>query len=141
EPEAKLDWNQRALAMARESADERAQKWIGSLLNNIGWVHFESGRYQQAMRAFEEELRWLEPRGDRRKIVIARYSIGRVLRAQGKLAEALALQRELHESLTASGNEDPYVVEEIAENLHALGEAREARAFFAQAHAELDKDV
>ncbi|MDQ2913705.1 MAG: tetratricopeptide repeat protein [Chloroflexota bacterium] len=140
EPKAKLEWNQRALAMARESADERAQQWVGSLLNNIGWTYFDAGRHDDALRAFEDELRWLEPRGNKGKIAIARYSIGRVLRAQGKLGEALALQRELHDSLSASGGEDPYVIEEVAENLHALGRPQEARPFFARAHAGLNKD-
>jgi tetratricopeptide (TPR) repeat protein/membrane protease YdiL (CAAX protease family) len=140
EPAAKLEWNQRALEMARGSADARAQRWVGSLLNNIGWTHFDAGRHDDAMRTFEEELRWLEPRGDNKKIRIARYSIGRVLRAQGRVKEALALQRELADALSASGVEDPYVVEEVAENLHALGRPEEARPFFARAHAKLIKD-
>jgi tetratricopeptide (TPR) repeat protein len=83
----------------------------------------------------------LEPRGDERKIAIARYSIGRVLRAQGKLEEALDLQSKLHEALSASGGEDPYVIEEVAENLYALGRAQEARPFFARAHAGLNGDT
>jgi tetratricopeptide (TPR) repeat protein len=141
EPAAKLEWNQRALDMARSSADPHAQRWVGSLLNNIGWTHFDAGRYDDAMRAFEEELRWLEPRGDAKKITIARYSIGRILRAQGRLTEALALQRELHDALSVSGGEDPYVIEEVAENLHALGRWEEARPFFARAHAMLSKDI
>ncbi|HEV8536221.1 MAG TPA: tetratricopeptide repeat protein [Candidatus Limnocylindria bacterium] len=140
EPDAKLEWGRRALEMARGSADPRAQRWVGSLLNNIGWTHFDAGRYAEAMRAFEEELRWLEPRGEEKKLAIARYSVGRVLRAQGRLAEALALQRELHNAIAASGGEDPFVVEEVAENLHALGRREEARPFFARAHAGLSKD-
>jgi tetratricopeptide (TPR) repeat protein len=141
EPKAKLEWNQRALTMARNSTDRRAQNWVGSLLNNIGWVHFDAGRYEDAMRAFEDELRWLEPRGDQRKISIARYSIGRVLRAQGKFEEALSLQRELDHELSASGDQDPYVLEEIAESLAALGRTQEARPFFARAHAGLNADA
>ena len=140
ELEAKLEWNQRALEMARGSADPRAQRWVGSLLNNVGWAYFEAGQHENAMRAFEDELRWLEPRGDKGKIAIARYSIGRILRAQGKLEEALELQSTLHDALSASGNEDPYVIEEVAENLHALGRAQEARPFFARAHAGLNGD-
>jgi tetratricopeptide (TPR) repeat protein len=141
EPSAKLEWNQRALDMARASADPRAQRWVGSLLNNIGWTHFDARRYDDAMAAFEEELRWLEPRGDDQKIAVARYSIGRVLRAQGRPTEALALQRKLDDALSASGKEDPYVAEEVAENLHALGRPDEARPFFARAHARLSKDA
>lgn len=138
--EQKLAWNERALVMARGSEDPRAQRWIGSLLNNIGWTHFAAGRTDDALRIFGEHVHWLGSRGDAAALRIARYAVGRVLRAQGKHEEALALQRHLYDEWTAASVKPPYVTEEIAECLQALGRAHEARPFYASAYEELSKD-
>ena len=35
-------WTQRGIALAEEQAD--ASYWLGPLLNNLGWEHYEAGR-------------------------------------------------------------------------------------------------
>ena len=66
--------------------------------------------------------------------------MGRTLRSLGRAEEALALQRTLLAEWEAAGEAGPYVLEEIAECLLALGRSDEARPFFARAHTELSKD-
>jgi hypothetical protein len=59
----------------------------------------------------------------------------------GRLAEALALQREVLEHGTALGDEDGFVSEEIGECLLALGQQDEARPHFARAYDLLSRDA
>ena len=65
--------------------------------------------------------------------------MARQLRALGRHDEALARLRELEAELSAAGETDGFVPEEIAENLLALGRTDDARPFFAQAHAQLSQ--
>jgi tetratricopeptide (TPR) repeat protein len=127
-----LAWNEKALALAEKSADPKAQGWIGSLLNNIGWTYYDKGEYAKALATFERDWKWFEARQKDEAARIARYSVGKTLRALGRLDEALAMQQKL--------KPDGYVLEEIAECLLALKRSTEARPYFAQALAELSQD-
>ena len=40
-PEARLDWNLKAIEYAENSANERARNWLASLYNNTGWTLFD----------------------------------------------------------------------------------------------------
>lgn len=53
----------------------------------------------------------------------------------------LATQRELLKEFTDIGETDGYVYEEMGGCLLALGQAAEARQYFARAYAELSKDL
>jgi tetratricopeptide (TPR) repeat protein len=127
-----LEWNQKALALAEKSSDPKAQGWIGSLLNNIGWAYYDKGEYAKALDCFERDRKWFENRQKDEPVRIARYSIGKTLRALGRTEEALALQQKL--------KPDGYVLEEIAECLLALKRSAEARPYFAHAFELLSKD-
>ena len=53
--EGKLrEWTERGLALA-ESEPEAAY-WAGSLLNNLGWHHYDAGEYEAALEVFERGL-------------------------------------------------------------------------------------
>lgn len=127
-----LEWNEKALAFAEKSSDPKAQGWIGSLLNNIGWTYYDKGEYAKALAAFERDLKWFEERKKDEPARIARYSIGKTYRAMGRLEEALGLQQKL--------KPDGYVLEEIAECLLALKRTAEAKPYFARAYELLAKD-
>jgi tetratricopeptide (TPR) repeat protein len=124
------EWNLKALVLAEKSPDPKAQAWVGSLLNNIGWAHYDKGEYREALAAFERDVKWFDERKKTEPARIARYSAGKTVRALGRYEEALQLQKSL--------KPDGYVHEEIAECLLALG--RDARAEFALAYAELNRD-
>ncbi len=135
--EESLTWNLRALDLAQSSAEPRAQRWQGSLYNNIGWSYFAEGRYTDALAMFERALERRQIDGQEKEIGVARWCIGRTLRALGRPDEALALQQ----SLLATLAEDGYVSEEIGECLLVLGRAEEARPHFRRAADLLSRDI
>lgn len=140
-PDRRLAWNERALAMAERSTDPKAQRWAGSLYNNLGWTYHDRGDFDAALMLFERALTWHLVHGTPQSIHIARWSVARAWRSLGRVGEALAAQRALFAALTATNATDVYVLEEIAECLHALGDHAAARPFFTATHAELAADA
>lgn len=132
-----LMWNLRALDLAQSSADSRAQRWQGSLYNNIGWGYFTEGRYADALAMFERALEQQRMDGAEKEIGVAQWCIGRTLRALGRTDEALTLQQ----SLLAIMHEDGYVSEEVGECLLTLRREDEARSHFRKAADLLSRDI
>ena len=134
-PEVGLDWNEKALALAEQSADPKTRKWLGSLYNNMGWTHHDAGRYAEALELFEKALKFRQAQGMEQPIRIAKWCVARCLRSLGRVNEALVKQR----ALEAEGEGD-YVFEEIGECLLSLGLESEAQPYFAKAYSTLSKD-
>ena len=134
--QAGMDWNERALALAIESDQPAANKWKGSLLNNMGWSYHGLEHYERAMELFEQVLALRLEQGEPGPIRIARWCVGRCYRSLGKLEVALSVQRSLEQDPAADG----YVFEEIGECLHAMGDIDEAKPSFAMAYELLSKD-
>ena len=135
------EWNWRALALAEHSADPRARRWQGSLLNNLGWTYHAAGEFARALDLFERAAAFRQAQGQPRETRIARWCVARTLRSLGRLEAALAVQQALHAEAEAAGEPDGFVWEEIAECLLALGRPAEARPYFAQAHRLLAQDA
>lgn len=140
EPAKRLDWNLRALALATESADTVAQKWQGSLLNNIGWTYFDQVDYPTAITYFTRCQHYFEAKDDLNRTLIARWSIAKSRRMMGELEAALNAQMAILALRREAGLSVGYTVEEIAECLYGLGKSADAAPYFAQAHAELSQD-
>ena len=140
-PDDRLDWNLRALSLARSSEHPAARRWQGSLFNNIGWTYHDREQYEDALAMFEDALAWREEQNQPTEILIARWCIARALRSLGRIDEALAMQEELLEIHREAGSSDGYVSEEIGECLLALDRADDARPYFADAYAALSKDT
>jgi tetratricopeptide (TPR) repeat protein len=138
--EQQLAWNLRALELAEQTSDDRAQKWLASLYNNIGWTHHDRGQYQQALDYFQKALKCREERRQDREIRIARWCIARCLRSLGRLEESLGIQRQLLAEVDQLGETDGYVHAELGECLLALGRDPEAKRHFALAYAALSQD-
>ena len=136
-----LVWNHKALDLANASADPDAQRWTGSLCNNIGWSHHSNGDYDKALTYFEQALQHRQAQGEADDIRIARWCIARCLRSVDRVEEALAVQRELAQEIGDTENPDAYVYEELAECLHAHGRTDEAKPYFCLAHELLSKDA
>ena len=133
-------WNERAMELARSSADPRARSWIGSLANNMGWARHDDGDDEGAIALFElARDEWLAD-GRLGRARIARWSIARCRRSQGQHAAALAEQEALLAELDAAGETDGYVHEELGECLLALGRGDEAPPHFARALELLAED-
>ncbi|WP_183094752.1 tetratricopeptide repeat protein [Nocardioides stalactiti] len=104
---------ERALQVAEASPDPRARDWDASLLNNLGMARADTGDWDAALASFRWALRARERIGDPAQTRVARWMIAWALRNLGRTDEALAMQRTLKAELVASGEEDPYVDEEI----------------------------
>jgi tetratricopeptide (TPR) repeat protein len=139
-PEQALEWNLKALEYAEKSQQPRAQKWLGSLYNNIGWTYHDMGQYERALDIFQKALVWQEGNGKPNTIRIARWCIGRVLRSLKRIDEALAIQQALLKELQDSGGTDGYVQEELGELLLIQG-SDEAQTHLAQAYRILAQDA
>lgn len=133
--------NERAMGLARSSADPDARGWAASLSNNLGWAYHELGRFDEALEMFRLALTEREAAASRPPILIARWAVARCLRSLGRAEEALAEQRALLDEHRTDGTPDGYVHEELGECLLALGRAAEARPHFAEAHRLLSKDA
>jgi tetratricopeptide (TPR) repeat protein len=132
-------WNMKALALAESSDEPAAQRWLPSLLNNLGWTYHDAGRFEEALDLFRRALAWQCDHGSDESLRIARWSVARALRSNGRSSEALAVHLQLadeHQEDEADG----YVCEEIAECLLALDRVDEATPWFAKAHTTLSND-
>jgi tetratricopeptide (TPR) repeat protein len=103
--------------------------WLGPLLNNLGWHYYESGDYESALDALERALAARERDPDRpREREIARYAVGKALRALGRPAEAAAALEQAVAWTEAAGRPDGWFHEELAEDYAALGSDEAAAA-------------
>ena len=62
-PEEALRWNEKALTLARSSEQPEARRWLGSLLNNMGWSYHDRGEHEKALELFQQALAYREERG------------------------------------------------------------------------------
>ena len=116
-------WTERGIALAESNED--ARYWLGPLLNNLGWEHYEAGGYGEALVAFERALAERERAPESAgAIAIARYAVAKTLRALGRPDEAVA-----HiEAASTSDADDGWFQEELAETYAALGRVGQAAA-------------
>ena len=70
----------------------------------------------------------------------ARWAVAWTLRSLKRHAEALAVLRRLEQECADADAPDGHVFEELAENRLAIGQAAQARPYFAKAHAALSAD-
>jgi tetratricopeptide (TPR) repeat protein len=131
--ELQLAWNLKAIDAAQKSRDGKARGWLASLYNNTGWALYDLARYEEALDLFRKSVPLRIAQGKAKEAAIAKWSVGKVLRAMGKPQEALQIQRELE----AGGKTDGFTSEELAECLYALGEENEAKPYFAKAYEQL----
>jgi tetratricopeptide (TPR) repeat protein len=121
-----LAWTERGIALAEERED--ASYWVAPLLNNLGWEYYEAGEYPEALDAFERALaaRQREPRKEA-PIEIARYAVGKTLRALGRSDEAIPLLERAVSWAERADVPDGWFYEELAEEYAAVGRLDDAR--------------
>ncbi len=138
--ERAMEWNLRATEYAKASSNPAARRWLGTLLNNIGWTYHQMGRHADALPVFEDALAFRKEQGNPGPIRIARYAIAKTHRLLGEVEAALKEQQALQGECERAGEPDGYTHEEIAECLLALGRDAEAKPEFAAAYKLLSKD-
>jgi tetratricopeptide (TPR) repeat protein len=124
----KLAWTQRGIDLARNSDHGQVRYWLGPLLNNLGWALYDAGDYKPALDAFRQALEARERSPEQRaEIEIARYAVGKTLRALGRPADAAAMLEQAVAWARSEGRPDGWFHEELAEDYAALGREAEAR--------------
>lgn len=134
-------WNRMALEYAETCGDPDAERWLGSLYNNMGWDAHERRDYAEALRLHERCWAWHRERHTGSGERIAKWSVAKQLRFLGRVSEALEMCEELlAEYLVDEPGGEGFVHEEMAELLLAAGDEGSARPHFRRAH-ELLSDL
>ncbi|MCO4746214.1 MAG: hypothetical protein KC912_15560 [Proteobacteria bacterium] len=136
-----IGWTETGLALARESKDPGAQRWIGPLTNNLGWSYHEDDRFEEALASWNDCLAWNEAEKTGQGERVARWTVARGMRSLGRYEEALAIQ--LTVLIENKENREPtgFVHEELAENYLALGKETQATRHFVKAYDALRLDA
>ena len=124
-PEEAERLNILALNQSIVSPSAAAQRWQGSLLNNLGWTYHDTGRLAEALEHFASALEFRIAQGDTYLIRVARWCVARCLRSMGRLDEALKIQL----SLIKEGDETGYTCQELGELYRALGDTEKAKEY------------
>jgi tetratricopeptide (TPR) repeat protein len=136
EPQDSIRINQEALTFAVASSQIWAQRWEGSICNNLAWSYFEATNYPEALKYFQQALDARVKFGQTSGIRIAKWCVGHCHRMAGNLNEALAIQHELSQM-----EPDGYVSEEMGEILLAQGNTDAAKPHFAKAVELLEAEL
>ncbi len=141
DPKVKLGWEEKAVAYAENSKDERALRWLGTLYNNMTWSYFDMGEFEKGLATARTGEAWhAERHKDTRGHRIARWSVGKLLRMTKRYDEALEVQHKLEADYKKLGEKDGFVQEELGEILLAQGKADGATPYFKRAY-EILKDT
>ena len=139
ESEDAIHINKDALAFTMASSQPWAQRWEGTLCNNLAWSFFEAQDYATALKYFQQAVDARTKFGQTTSIHVAKWCVGHCHRMAGNLEKALEIQMEL-----SLGEPDGYVSEELGEIFLAQGNPEAAKLHFAKAvellEAELGKD-
>lgn len=140
EREVKRKWNHKAISIAESSKSERAQGWLGSLYNNLGWDYHDVGMFLKALPLFEDALRFHSAKGSPQSVFIAKWTVARCLRSLKRYEDAFKIQNTLKVEMERDQKPDGYVYEELAELAFAQENRQEAAQFFALAFNLLSQD-
>jgi len=134
-------WTQKGREAALAAESTAVLHWLGPLHNNLGWSYHSTGRHADAIEQFELSREAYRGEGDAVAVLIAGYAIGKTQRVMGRVEDAVATQEGLRREFEARGEEDGYVLEELALGYAARGRDAEARAAAARAGELLGADA
>ena len=121
-----VTWTRRGVDLAEEH--EGARYWLGPLLNNLGWEYFEAGDLKLALDAFEGALgARLTDLENSSAIALARYAVGKTLRALGRADDAILQLEQAVAWAEAEEAPDGWFHEELALEYADSGHIGEAR--------------
>jgi tetratricopeptide (TPR) repeat protein len=131
--------NEEGVILAESSANAQAKNWLGALYNNLAWGYFDKGEFEKALSVFLRALQWREQQNLPRAIFIAKWCVGRTLRALNRIDDAIKIQLGLMEEMLETDQPDGYVYEELGE-LHLIKNEPVHKMYFGFAYTTLSKD-
>jgi len=90
-----LEWNEKGLALARQSKFAKAQALVPAMHNNMAWDLHDLKRYDEALVAFRSAQEEWTKRGKPRQIQVAKWSVAQCLRSLKRDEEAAVIERAL----------------------------------------------
>ena len=90
-----VEWNQRALAMARVTKAPKARALVPAMYNNMAWDLHDLKRHEEALVAFQKALEEWTATGKAKQIQVAKWSVAQGLRALNRLDEAEKIEKAL----------------------------------------------
>lgn len=139
-PDEAIALNEQGVIYAESSSNERARNWLGSLYNNLAWSYFDKGEFEKALSIFLRAVKWREDKQQVRETFIAKWCVGRCLRALNRIDDALKIQLALLEEMVDTDNTDGYVYEELGE-LYLLRNEEVYKMYFGFAYTALSNDA
>lgn len=139
-PNEAIALNEQGVIMAESSNQERARNWLGALYNNLAWAYFDKGEFEKALSIFLRAVKWREEKKQVRETFIAKWCVGRTLRALNKPDQALTIQLALLEEMVETDMPDGYVYEELGE-LYLAKNEEVYKMYFGFAYNVLSKDT
>ena len=87
--QGKLEWTERGIRIATDSAERDVSYWLGPLYNNIGWEYQDAGEHEAALDAFQRALASRERYPEMPALIQhAKDAVTEALRALGREDEA-----------------------------------------------------
>ncbi len=131
------EWLTGALKLAdNPQATTAAKKWKAHLLMRIGWQEFDVRNFQAALDHFDKALVCAD-KDDSTLFQTLKWCRARVLRAIGKINEAMAVQNEILTDLATEGVLNGHVYLELAECFNALHDQEQSSHYYELAHEKL----
>lgn len=133
-PSVQIQWNQKCLDLI--AAHPETERWKPSIWNNMGEAYRANRQPDKALECFASIIKWQTENGK----PVNRYSRideCKMLRAVGRGGEAMKKITQLNDEVTAAGEVDGFVCEELAENLLAAGDESAAKEQFVKAWSKL----
>lgn len=134
------DWLLRAAQLVDSSADPQVKLWSAQVYMMQGWHAFDLRRYDEALLSFDAAIGATQSDALPAKVYPPLWGKARVLRALGRIGEALELQTTIRDRMQNRGDVDGHVYLEMAECNQLLSQHHRAREFFELAHASLSTD-
>lgn len=89
----KIQWNAVAIELAETSP--LAEKWLGSLYNNLGHALIEAERFDEALHALKRALSIRKQEGFAFNVRVAQWAVARALRFLNRDDDALSILNDL----------------------------------------------
>jgi tetratricopeptide (TPR) repeat protein len=112
----------------KETSETATGTVKAAALHHLGMIHQDQGRYEEAVKLYEESLKLAKELGNKSGIAITLHQLGMIHQDQGRYEEAVKLYEESLKLAKELGNKSG-----IAITLHQLGNVHYAQGRYEEA--------